>query len=242
MRAGSTVITTMSPRAGPETGDRSFRVILQFSSPSPKDGLFLWHSRGNQQTKGMTMAEDEITLIEPTEALRDAYLEFIEEFRAAGEKEQIDGSGWDWDSDGDFAAHVQRLRDYAQGINLPANWVPASSYWLVRGGRILGVCDIRHRLAESLRDFGGHIGYSLRPNERNKGYGTEMLRLAMGKARQLGIDRVLVTCDKDNIASARVILKNGGVLDSESYSEKAGRVTQRYWIDLEPGAENYLHD
>ena len=94
-----------------------------------------------------------------------------------------------------------------------------------------------HWLTDALRDWGGHIRYGVRPSERNKGYGTLMLKLALDKARALGIGRVLITCGKDNIASQRVILKNGGVLDSESYSEQAGRVTQRYWIDLEPGAQ-----
>ena len=66
-----------------------------------------------------------------------------------------------------------------------------------------------------------------------------MVKLAMEKARTLGIDRVLITCSKDNIASQRVIIKNGGVLDSESYSEQGGRITQRYWIELGTGA---MHD
>ena len=172
----------------------------------------------------------EAKLVRPTETLQDAYLEFVEEFRTAGEKERIDGSGCDFD--GDFAAHVQRLRDYAQGINVPANWVAASAYSFVRNKRILGVCDLRHKLTEALRDYGGHVGYSVRPSERGKGYGTEILRLALEKAQALGIDRVLVTCGKGNIASQRVILKNGGVLDSESHSELAGQIMQRYWIDL----------
>ncbi len=190
--------------------------------------------------RGACMNSDELTLIEPTEAMREEFLEFVEEMRTADKKESIDGSGWDFD--GDFTAHVQRLRDYAQGINLPADWVPASAYWFVRGKRILGVCDLRHQLTDALREFGGHIGYSIRPSERNKGYGTELLKLAMGKARALGIDRVLITCAQTNIASHRVIQKNGGVLDSESYSEQGGRVTRRYWINLEPGAKNDVCD
>ena len=87
-------------------------------------------------------------------------------------------------------------------------------------------------VAEALRDFGGHVGYGVRPSERGKGYATRMLVMALDKARQLGLKRVLITCDKDNLASARVIQKNGGVLGSESYSPQGGRVTQRYWIDL----------
>lgn len=176
------------------------------------------------------MTGQEIKLIEPTEALEDAFGKLIQEFHAAGEIEQPPGSCWK--DDDNLATFMQRIRDYARGENLPAGWVPDSAYWLVCGRRILGACDIRHQLTDALRDFGGHIGYSIRPNERRKGYGTLMLKLALAKARKLGIDRALVTCDKGNIASARVIQKNGGVLDSESYSAQAGRVTQRYWIAL----------
>ena len=175
------------------------------------------------------MTEEEVKLIEPTEAMQDAYMGFLADFAQAGET-QIDGTGVN--AKGDFDSFFRRQKDYARGVNLPDGLVPASTFWLVRKDEVFGVCNIRHRLIEKLRDFGGHVGYSIRPSERNKGYGTLMLKLMLGKARELGIDRVLVTCDKGNTASQRVILKNGGVLESESYSEQAGRVTQRYWIDL----------
>ena len=175
------------------------------------------------------MAEEQIKLIGPTEDMRDAYMELLRECEQAGEPES---PGSSWHCGDDFGVFIRRVRDYAQGKNLPVNWVPDSAYWLVRGGHIIGVCDIRHRLTEALRDFGGHIAYSVRPSERGKGYGTLMLRLALEKARELGIGRVLITCGKDNIASQRMILKNGGVMDSESYSDQAGRVTQRDWIEL----------
>ena len=173
---------------------------------------------------------DELKLTEPTEAMEEAFWDFIEEFRAFGEKGRIEGSGVDFL--GDFAAYVQKNRDYSLGLNLPDNWLPGSTFWLVRNEKIIGVCNIRHQLNEYLRDFGGHIGYSIRPSERGKGCGTEMLRLALEKARELGIDRALVTCGKDNIVSQRVIQTNGGVMESESYSEQGGRMTQRYWIKL----------
>ena len=179
------------------------------------------------------MTEDQITLVEPAEDLREAYMELLREFEQAGEPES---PGSSWHCGDDFGAYIRRVRDYAQGKNLRAGWVLDSTYWLVRGGHIIGACDIRHRLTDALRDFGGHIAYSVRPSERRKGYGTLMLTLALQKAMGLGIERVLITCATDNIASQRVILKNGGVLASESHSQQAGRVTQRYWIDLESGA------
>ena len=78
---------------------------------------------------------------------------------------------------------------------------------------------------------GGHIGDGIRPSERGKGYGTELVRLALIECKKLGIHRVLMTCDKDNIASAKTILRNGGVLENEVVNEE-GEIEQRYWIEL----------
>jgi predicted acetyltransferase len=85
-------------------------------------------------------------------------------------------------------------------------------------------------LTENLRIEGGHIGYGIRPSARNQGCGTKILELALEKVREMGIKQVLVTCDKDNVHSARVIQKNGGKLDSEI--EKDNKIIQRYWIEL----------
>lgn len=86
--------------------------------------------------------------------------------------------------------------------------------------------DIRHRLNDYLLNFGGHIGYSVRKSERQKGYTTEMLALALIECMKLNIKRVLITCDKDNIASAKTIINNGGILEGSG-------ITQRYWINLD---------
>ena len=175
------------------------------------------------------MNEQKIKLIEPCEDLREAYIEYVQEFEAAKEY-HIHGSGLKLTDD--FAEFVQRLREYGQGLNLPEDWVPASTYWLMGSGRVLGVSNLRHDLNEFLRHEGGHIGYSVRPSERGKGYGTLMLKLVLEKARELGLERVLITCDKDNLASARVIQKNSGELESESISKQSGKLKQRYWIEL----------
>ena len=174
------------------------------------------------------MEECELQLIEPTESLREAYIDFVDEFHAAGDP-HVAG---EWNEvHGDFSAFVRRLRNHAIGVDLPEGWVPASTYWLVREGRVVGACGLRHSLTESLRDFGGHVCYGVRPSERRKGYATFMLRAMIAKARAMGTERVLVTCGAGNVASAGVIDKCGGLLDSESYSPAAGRVTRRYWID-----------
>ncbi len=97
---------------------------------------------------------------------------------------------------------------------------------------IVGMIDIRHRLNYYYEHFGGHIGYGVRPSERKKGYATQMLALALHEARDLGLEKVLITCSKHNIASAKTIVKNGGVLESEVFDPFDKTLTERYWITL----------
>jgi predicted acetyltransferase len=175
------------------------------------------------------MKKNNIKLIEPTVELKSEFLEMVEEFIAESKK-VIDGIG-SIDKD-DFENSVSRVKDHSRGIGLPEGWVPASTYWLISQGHIVGTCNLRHRLTNALRKFGGHIGYSMRPSERQKGYATQMLYLVLEKARALGIKHALITCADDNIASARVIEKNGGKLADKTKREGSKELTRRYWIDL----------
>lgn len=95
---------------------------------------------------------------------------------------------------------------------------------------LVGAVNIRHYLNDELLKTGGHIGDGIRPGERRKGYATAMIALALEECRKLGIKRVLMTCDKNNIGSAKSIINNGGVLENEI--EEDGHVEQRYWIQL----------
>lgn len=111
--------------------------------------------------------------------------------------------------------------------------VPESVYFCLdeERNRFVGAICIRHHLADELLFTGGHIGYGVRPTDRRKGIASEMLRQALQICKTMGIDRVLLTCDKDNIGSARTILNNGGVLENEVINEE-GILEQRYWIEL----------
>ena len=124
----------------------------------------------------------------------------------------------------------ERLRaKYKEG------YVPSEVFLAVRQSddRLVGIIDYRHPLSDFLLHFGGNIGYTVRPAERQKGYASEMLRLILDVCRDFGEERVLLVCDAENAASRKTILKNGGVLenvieDTDGLS-KSGRI-QRYWI------------
>lgn len=139
----------------------------------------------------------------------------------------------EYEDPADWLARVDSLR---RPETCPGHLVPSTTLLCVReeDGRLVGMIDIRHRLNDYLAQFGGHIGYSVHPAERRKGYAAQMLRLALGEAASLGLERVLVTCDQDNEASRRTILHNGGVLESE-VPEGEGELVQRYWIEVAHG-------
>jgi predicted acetyltransferase len=133
---------------------------------------------------------------------------------------------------------VKNLDDYANGQNLPAGYVPASTYFAIReiDNRIVGMLNIRHELSEYLLEKGGHLGNCVRPTERNKGYGTEILFLALEKCRALGIDKALLVCNKNNVASAKQIQNNFGVLENEVRDND--KILQRYWVDVNHALTN----
>jgi len=175
------------------------------------------------------MNYNDIKLIKPTLELESEFFAMVEEFKAEG-KDIIEGIG-SIDIE-NFKDSVKQAKEHIKGIGLPEGWVPASTYWLICQNRIIGTCNLRHELNDFLREFGGHVGYSIRPSERGKGLGTLMLGLLLEKAKGLGIERLLATCDDNNIASARVIEKNGGKLTDKVAKDNSEVLIRRYWIDL----------
>ncbi|MFA1807733.1 GNAT family N-acetyltransferase [Bacillus anthracis] len=118
------------------------------------------------------------------------------------------------------------------GENLQGNRVPSSQFLSFEKGELIGFVNIRHRLNEELLRESGHIGYSVHPDKRRQGYATKQLKLALDEAEKLGLKKVLITCDKSNVGSAKTIQKVGGVLEDEVVSSHKSEIVQRYWVEI----------
>ncbi|MEU4197721.1 GNAT family N-acetyltransferase [Kribbella sp. NPDC026611] len=170
-------------------------------------------------------------LIEPTVALRDSWRESAREW---GDESQ-DGAGL-WEAEDlstveGFAAWTKRLHELSDdSIGVTEDLVPATFWWIVEGGTYLGAITLRHTLNAKLLEGGGHIGYGIRPSARRRGLASWALGEVLERARARGLDRVLLTCDAGNEASAKTIERHGGVL--EDIRDTWLGVARRYWITL----------
>jgi predicted acetyltransferase len=173
---------------------------------------------------------NDLALIRPALTLREEFISFCREFPPAT---SIPGMGCLNPDDCEASIQVERL--HAQGERLPTGWVPSRTYWLVRDhSTIIGTINLRSVLTPALLAGSGHIGFSVRPTCRGQGFAGVMLRGCLKIAKADGMERVLVTCDRSNIASARVIERCGGQLENEvELLGNPGSLTRRYWINLE---------
>jgi len=166
-------------------------------------------------------------LVKPTKKYEGSWHRVLEEFRHDEKTIKL------WAVLGnpdDLDKCIAAAENYSRGIGLPADWVPYDLCWLVDDGEIIGLASIRHKLNEFLKREGGHIGYEIVPSKRGKGYGNKILELSLGKARDLGLKKVLVACDDSNTASWKIMEKNGGKLNDKIKTER--RITRRYWINI----------
>ncbi len=174
--------------------------------------------------------QQHLELVEPTLALADEMLAMAQEYEQLGSALE---RAFYSEAIRDVRGYILRLRGLARGANVPIGYVPSTTYWLTRAGRtIVATSNLRHSLTPMLLHEGGHIGYGARPSERRKGYATLICALTIQRAVEMGLDRVLITCDADNVASARVIEKNGGVLENQVVSRQSGKLKNRYWVEL----------
>jgi predicted acetyltransferase len=155
-------------------------------------------------------------LADPTVSVHESFVESLREVNRRPDA-LIDPA--------EFAEYVRGLIGQRfEETPRPAGHVPGTTLWWIDGSEFLGRLAIRHRLTPALERKGGHIGYDVRPSARRKGHATAMLNAALPRARELGIQRALITCDTDNVGSRKVIVKNGG----EFIDEIDG--IYRFWV------------
>ncbi len=174
---------------------------------------------------------DELKLVKLSPEYKKQLTEMMEEWRAYNLTHETNHSPWTIFRNDfyNFDYYLENLEHKKEENGR----VPDSVFFLLDCKRniFLGAVNIRHYLTEELANTGGHIGDGIRPSERRKGYGTIMVRLALEECKKLGIDKVLMTCDKDNEGSRKTITANGGVLENEIPQDN-GVPLQRYWITL----------
>lgn len=166
---------------------------------------------------------DKLILVKAGPEWRSALLDIAKEYAAHGEARYQMALA---DCDG----YLQMLA--ADDAGTTPGHVRMTSYWAMEEGLMVGSIRLRYTLTLALRQVGGNIGYDVRPSRRNQGYATRMLALVLDHAREAGLDEVMITCDVDNIASARVIQKNGGILHFQGKVEGNDEPIAHYWIDL----------
>jgi predicted acetyltransferase len=150
--------------------------------------------------------------------LLEPSLHYIESYKSALAEFKREGISGFWKFFGevdDAETYLQNIKRYQHRAGLQDDLVPATVYWLVEGDEFIGHVSIRHELNAALEKQGGHIGYAIRPSRQQQGYGLQLLKLALPKAKELGIEKALLTCDKSNVASRKIIENNGGALCNE---------------------------
>lgn len=187
---------------------------------------------GEIYDKTLEINMEDLFLIKPSAEYANQIAEYRQEFLCAGDSMDGTGSLRRMDNPLDF---VQKCKDYESPETLPDGKVLATQFMLVRksDNRLVGMIQVRHYFNDFLEKYAGHIGYSVRPSERRKGYAKEMLRMALPYCREIGLDRVLITCIDGNIGSEKTILANGGVYESTVYEPNGQRYLKRFWITLE---------
>ena len=170
-------------------------------------------------------------LIEP----REEYAEQIAEYKQAflDADSSMDGCGPLRRSE-DSLTYIAECRKYTSPETLPDGWVLSTQFFYIRkaDNRLVGMIQVRHYFNDWLSEFGGHIGYSIKPDERRKGYATSMLKAVLPYCKEIGLDKILISCIDSNVGSEKTILNNGGVYEFTVNEPDRKRNLKRFWITL----------
>ena len=174
---------------------------------------------------------EEFILIRPTEEYSSQIVEYRKEFLEADNS--MDGCG-PLRRFEDPLEYIKTCKEYEDPETVPPHLVPATQWFFVRksDGKLVGMLQVRHCFNEYLEKYAGHIGYSVRPCERRKGYAKKMLKMALPFCREIGLEKVLISCIDDNVGSEKTILANGGVYESTVLEPNTNRYLKRFWISL----------
>ncbi|GCE13814.1 GNAT family N-acetyltransferase [Tengunoibacter tsumagoiensis] len=169
-----------------------------------------------------------LILSEPSEQYKQSFLVGLLEFQAEGRMLEYNFQR----VSSDFRHFLQQFQGRRDPRLFSPQRVQATDFWLIDDEEYIGTVSIRPELNETLLRIGGHIGYKVRPSRRLQGYGTQLLRLGLEKAREMGLRRVLITCDETNVASRKVIEANGGQFENALVPTGSTVPRRRYWIEL----------
>ena len=173
----------------------------------------------------------ELDLIKPTVEYAKQIMEYRQEFFDSGDS--MDGCG-PLRRFEDPKEYIKICIDYENPKTVPENLVQATQFLCIRksDNKLVGMIQVRHYFNEYLEKYAGHIGYSVRSSERRKGYAKEMLNWALPFCREIGLDKVLISCIDGNIGSEKTILANGGIYESTVYEPNSDKNLKRFWIHL----------
>lgn len=170
---------------------------------------------------------DDVYLEEPNKRFENQWYEIISEFKEHGEELLPEALEM---FQTDFTQYLFYVRKQAQEDGVFPGYIIATTYFLIRQSddKLLGALSLRHKLTPKILSYAGQIGIGIRPHERRKGYGTKLLNLGIKKCAELGFDKMLICCNRNNIGSKTVIEKAGAEFIDESFDDDV--FMRRYWI------------
>jgi len=174
---------------------------------------------------------EDFILMRPTSEYASQIAEYRQEFLDAGDS--MDGCG-PLRRIEEPEEYIKICKDYEDPDRVPSHLVLATQFFFIRkcDNKLVGMLQVRHYFNEYLEKYAGHIGYSVRPSERRKGYAKEMLKAALPFCREIGLAKVLISCIDGNVGSEKTILANGGVYESTVHEPNEDRDLKRFWIEL----------